>query len=120
VKRKIDLQPAWVQVTLERGEAPTDIIAVLSEAAYLARANSRNAMFVISGMDDKTDARALADALFALKSAGAPPPFKIAFFAVLYEAYELYHFAEQLAPKYGIEAKVFADVDAAKAWLGRP
>jgi hypothetical protein len=35
----------------------------------------------------------------------------------MYPQYAVYHFAEHLAPKYGMQAKVFTDVLDAKIWL---
>lgn len=47
----------------------------------------------------------------------APPPSSLAFVALMYPQYAVYHFAEHLAPSYGMQAKVFADVAGAKIWL---
>ena len=52
-----------------------------------------------------------------MHAAGAPPPSKLAFVALMYPQYEVYHFAEHLAPRYGMQAKVFTDVIEAKIWL---
>jgi hypothetical protein len=117
VERKFLLLPGCVRVLLERGSAAADIVPVLADAILLAKKKRRDGLLVISGLDDPATAASLPDAIHAMRVAGAPPPFKLAFVALMYPQYEVYHFAERLAPKYGMQAKVFADVVEAKIWL---
>lgn len=117
MERKFLLLPGCVHVLLERGRAPSDIVPVLAEAILLAQKEEREGLLVVSGLDDPATAASLSDAIEGMKAAGAPPPCKLAFVACMYPQYEVYHFAEHLAPKYGMQAKVFADVAGAKTWL---
>jgi hypothetical protein len=117
VERKFLLLPGCVRVLLERGSEAADTVPILADAILLAKKKRRDGLLVISGLDDPATAASLADALHAMHAAGAPPPSKLAFVALMYPQYEVYHFAEHLAPRYGMQAKVFADVVDAKIWL---
>ena len=116
MERKFLLLPGCVRVLLTRGSA-ADIVPVLADAVLLAKKKRRDGLLVVSGVDDPATAASLADAFHAMHAAGAPPPSKLAFVALMYPQFAVYHFAEQLAPKYGMQAKVFADVLDAKIWL---
>ncbi len=115
---KLVLLPGCVRVLLERGSAAADIVPILADAVLLAKKERRDGLLVVSGLDDPATAASLSDAVDAMHAAGAPPPSSLAFVALMYPQYEVYHFAEHLAPKYGMQAKVFADVVDAKIWLG--
>jgi len=118
VERKFELLPGIVQVCLEHGEAPADIVPVLSDAARLARERQLQDLLVVSGLDDPATAETVSIALEEIHALGAPPPFKIAFVAYMFPQYSVYHFAERYARKFGIAAKVLASVHDAKDWLG--
>jgi hypothetical protein len=118
VERKFLLLPGCVRVLLERGSEAADIVPVLADAVLLAKKKRRGGLLVISGLDDPVTAASLADAIHAMHAAGAPPPSRLAFVAMMYPQYAVYHFAEHLAPPYGMEAKVFADAFEARIWLG--
>jgi len=117
MERKFQLLPGAVQVLLEGGQAPSDIVPILSEAAILARARHRRDLLVISGLDDPATAEAVSRALDYMHALGAPPS-KIAFVACTLPQYSVYHFAEHYAEKFGIAAKVLVSLRDAKAWLG--
>jgi hypothetical protein len=117
VERKFLLLPGCVRVLLERGSAAADIVPVLADAILLAKKKRRDGLLVISGLDEPATAASLSDAIRAMHAAGAPPPSKLAFVALMYPQYAVYHIAEHLAPRYGMQAKVFADVVEAKMWL---
>lgn len=120
MNRRFLLLPGCVMVSLERGQAPEEIVPVLVEAAALARKEGRDALLVVSGFDDPASAPAVSQAIEAIRQAGAPPPSKIAFVAYLYPQYEAYRLAERFAEKHGMQAKVFVSGLEAKAWLGVP
>jgi hypothetical protein len=117
LERKFLLLPGCVRVSLERGSEAADIVPVLADAILLAKKKRRDGLLVISGLDDPATPASLSDAIDAMHAAGAPPPSKLAFVALMYPQYATYHFAETIAPKYGLQAKVFADVVEAKIWL---
>jgi hypothetical protein len=116
MERKFQLLPGIVQVLLEDGKAPADIVPVLSEAARLARAKRRRGLLVVSGRDDPASAEAVCVALEEMHALGAPS--RIAFVACLLRQYTVYHFAEHYAQRFGIAAKVMVSVRDARDWLG--
>jgi len=118
MERKFQLLPGVVQVNLERGVAPEDIVPVLSDAAQVARDQHLQALLVVSGFGDPATAQAVSKALEEIHAVGALPPFKIAFVAYMLTQYSVYHFAERYAEKFGIDAKVLVSVREAKDWLG--
>jgi len=118
MERKFQLLPGTVQVFLEGGEAPDDIVPVLSDAALIAHTQHLQGLLVVSGLGDPANAAAVSRALEEIHAAGAPPPFKIAFVAYMFPQYSVYHFAEQYAAKFGIDAKVHVSVQDAMNWLG--
>jgi hypothetical protein len=120
VERKFELLPGVVQVSLEHGETPAEIVPVLSDAAEVARAKKLKALLVVSGFGDPATAEAVSLALEEIHNVGAPPAFKIAFVAYTLPQYSVYHFAEHYAEKFGIVAKVLVSVRDAKDWLGMP
>ena len=117
MKRNFQLLPGVVQVSLEHGKTPVDIVPVLSDAAKLARAKQLQELLVVSGLDDPATPQAVSMAIEEIHALGAPP-FKIAFVACMFPQYSVYHFAERYAQKFGIVAKVLASVHDAKDWLG--
>ena len=118
MERRFRLLPGVVQVSLEHGEAPVDIVPVLSEAAKLARAGQLRDLLVVSGLGDPATSQAVSMAIEEIHGLGAPPPFKIAFVACMLPQYNVYHFAEHYAQRFGIMAKVLVSVRDAKEWLG--
>jgi hypothetical protein len=118
MERKFQLLPGIVQVSLEHGETPIEIVPVLSDAAEIARAKALHALLVVSGFDDPATAEAVCLAIEEIHALGASPPFKIAFVAYTFPQYSVYHFAEHYAEKFGISAKVLVSVRDAKEWLG--
>ncbi|HEY3044125.1 MAG TPA: hypothetical protein VGJ39_08870 [Vicinamibacterales bacterium] len=118
MKRKFQLLPGVVQVSLEHGETPVDIVPVLSAAAKLARAKRLRDLLVVSGLDDAATPQAVSMAIEEIHGLGAPPPFKVAFVACMLPQYSAYHFAERYAQRFGIAAKVFVSVRDARNWLG--
>jgi hypothetical protein len=117
MERKFQLLPEIVQVSLEHGETPADIVPVLSDAARIARAREFKALLVVSGFGDPATAEAVSAAIDEIHSLGAPA-FKIAFVAYTFPQYSVYHFAERYAQRFGIIAKVLVSVRDAKDWLG--
>ncbi|HUF80502.1 MAG TPA: hypothetical protein VMN03_05135 [Burkholderiales bacterium] len=115
--RNFLLLPGIVQVALDRGEKPEDIVPVLLDAAILARSKQLQHLLVVSGSDDPATAGAVSLALERMHALGAPPPLKIAFVACTLPQYSVYHFSEHYAPKFGIVAKVLVSVRDAKDWL---
>jgi hypothetical protein len=115
--RKFQLLPGVVQVSLEHGKAPVEIVSVLSDAAKLARAKRLQDLLVVSGLDDPATAKAVSLAIEEIHALGGPP-FKIAFVAYTLPQYSVYHFAERYAERFGIVAKVLVSVPDAKNWLG--
>jgi hypothetical protein len=109
-----------VQVSLENGEAPAEIVPVLSHAAEIARAKELKALLVVSGFGDPATAETVSLAIEEIHAIGAPSPFKIAFVAYTLPQYMVYHFAERYAEKFGIDAKVLVSVRDARDWLGVP
>jgi hypothetical protein len=120
MERKFQLLPGFVQVSLENGEAPAEIVPVLSAAAAMARATQLHDLLVVSGFGDPATAEAVSQAIEEIHALGAQPPFKIAFVAYTLPQYSVYHFAEHYAEKFGILAKVLVSVRDAKDWLGLP
>ena len=116
--RKFQVLPGAVQVYLEHGEAPIDIVPVLSDAARLAREKRLLNLLVVSGLGDPATAEAVSKALEEMHAVDARVPFKIAFVAYMFPQYSVYHFAERYAEKLGIAAKVHVSVRDAKDWLG--
>ena len=106
-----------LQVVLQHGEMPEDIVSVLRDAARLARGKSLGQMLVISGVEDPATAVAVSHAMDGIHDLGAPLPASIAFVACMLPQYSAYHFAERYAERLGISVKVFASVDDAKSWL---
>jgi len=117
MNRKIQVLPDVVQVHLEHGETPEDIVPVLFDAAALARERQLQNLLVVSGLGDPATAQAVAMALDEMRALGAPPP-RIAFVAYLFTQYSVYHFAERYAEKLGIAAKVHVSLRDAMDWLG--
>lgn len=118
MERNFQLLPGAVQVCLERGETPVDIVPVLSAAAEIARAKQLQDLLVVSGLGDPATAESVSMAIEELHARGAPPPFKIAFVAYTLPRYSAYHFAERYAQKFGIAVRVLVSVRDAKDWLG--
>ena len=118
MERRFQLLPEAVQVFLGEGEAPEDIVPVLSDAAALARDNQLRNLLIVSGYGDPADAAAVSRAIEQMHAIGATEPFKVAFVAYLLPQYAVYHFAERYAQKFGIAAKVLVSTREAKQWLG--
>ena len=118
MKRKFKFLQDVMQISLEHGEAPADIVPVLSDAATIARAKELKALLVVSGFGDPATAEAVSLAIEEMHALGASPPLKIAFVAYTFPQYSVYHFAERYAQKFGIAAKVLVSVRDAKDWLG--
>jgi hypothetical protein len=117
MERKFELLPGVLQVLLEQGEDPDDIVPILSEAAKLARTKKLKSLLVISGLGDPANAQAISRAIEQIHATG-PSSLKIAFVACLIPQYSAYHFAERYAQKFGIMAKVLVSTRQAKDWLG--
>jgi hypothetical protein len=117
MNHKVKLLPDVVEVHLEHGEKPADIVAVLFDAAKLAREQQLKSLLVISGVGDPATAEALSLALEEMHALNTPPP-RIAFVAHLLPQYSAYHFAERYAEKFGIVAKVHVSLREARDWLG--
>ena len=117
MERKFLLLPGICQVSLVEGEAPEDIVPVLSDAAKLAREKRLPALLVISGFGDPATAEAVSSAIDRMHALGAQPS-RLAFVAYTLPQYSVYHFAEGYAQKFGIEAKVLVSAKDAKDWLG--
>ena len=117
MKPKFQLLEGVVKVSLEHGNAPVEIVPVLSDAARLAR-TKRHDLLIVSGLDDPATAEAVSMAIDEIHALGAPPPFKIAFVAYTLPQYSVYHFAERYAQRFGIVAKVLVSVRDAMDWLG--
>ena len=120
MERRFELLPGLVKVRLEDGEAPEDIVPILSGAAAMARAQRVESLLVVSGFGDPATATAVSRAIDEIHATGAPPPFRIAFVACMLPQYAAYHFAERYAQRFGIAAKVHLSVGDAKEWLGAP
>jgi arginine repressor len=118
VERKFRLLPAAVQVSLEHGKKPEDIVQILVDAASFARAKALHDLLVVSGIDDPATTAAVSRALDEIHAMGAPQPFRIAFVAYTLPQYSVYHFAERYAHRFGIDAKVLVSVRDAEDWLG--
>jgi hypothetical protein len=118
MERKFQLLPGLVQVSLEHGRTPAEIVPVLSAAAAIARATAQRNLLVVSGYGDPATPEAVSVAIEEIHALGAPRPFKIAFVAYTLPQYSVYHFAEHYAEKFGIVAKVLVSVRDAKDWLG--
>ena len=117
MERRFQLVGGAVQVDLEHGDEPEDIVPVLSEALAFARASASRALLVVSGAGDPATPETVSSALEALHAAGAPGEFRVAFVACTYPQYSTYHFAERYAQRFGIVAKVLVSVRDAKEWL---
>lgn len=117
MKRKFRFFAHIVQVSLEYGDAPEDIVPVLWDAARIARAKELKALLVVSGFGDPATAAAVSSAIDEIHSLGGPA-LKIAFVAYTLPQYSVYHFAERYAEKFGMAAKVLVSVRDAKDWLG--
>ena len=117
MKRKFQVLTEAVEVLLERGEEPEDIVPVLLDAARMARAKQLSGLLVISGYGDPATAAAVSMALEEIHAQVAPPPSRIAFVAYLLGPFSAYHFGERYAQKFGIRAKVLVSVHDARNWL---
>lgn len=117
MKQKVQVLSGVVQVSLEEGEAPEEIVPVLSDAARLAREKDLEALLVVSGFGDPATAEAVSAAIDRIHALGAPP-FRIAFVAYMLPQFSAYHFAEHYAERFGIAAKVLVSIRDAKDWLG--
>jgi hypothetical protein len=115
--RRVRLVARAVEVSLEDGRAPADIVPVLSDAAVLARELRLQQLLIVSGLDDPASAEAVCMALEEIHAVGAPP-FKIAFVAGTLHQYAVYHFAKRYAQRFGIAAKVLVSIRDAQDWLG--
>ncbi len=118
MKRRFRLLPGAVQVSLQHGAAPQEIVPVLADAARLALAKRIHDLLIVSGYDDPATAEAVSMALEQIHAVGASPPFRMAFVACTLPQYSVYHFAESYAQRFGIEAKVLVSLRDAKSWLG--
>jgi len=118
MQRKFTFLPGAMQVTLERGNQPADIVPVLCDAARIAHAKQLANLLVVSGYRDPASAQAVSQALEEMHALGAPPPFQIAFVAYMMPQFSVYHFAERYAKRFGIRAKVLVSVRDARDWLG--
>lgn len=118
MKRKFQVLAGAIQVLLERGEEPEDIVPVLLDAARMARAEQLSALLVVSGDGDPATAAAVSMALEGIQALGAPLPSRIAFVAYLLPQFSVYHFAERYAQRLGIRVKVLVSVRDARDWLG--
>ena len=118
MERRFSLLSGCVQVFLEHGEAPSDVVPVLLDAAAFAREKQCHALLIISGVDDPATAPALCDAILAIGRLKSPMPRRIAFVAYQYPQYDAYHFAAAFAPNHGIEARTFVSEADARGWLG--
>lgn len=114
--RNFKLLPGAVQVFLEGGEDPQDVVPVLADAAGVAREKQIQALLVVSGLGDPATAQSVSAAIEQIHAVGAP--LKIAFVACMYPQYSAYHFAERYARRFGIDAKVLVSINDAKHWLG--
>ena len=120
MERKFELLPGVVQVSLEHGETPAEIVPILSDAAQVARARALRNLIVVSGYGDPANTEAVSMAIEQIHALSPPLPFKIAFVAYTLPQYSVYHFAEHYAEKFGIVAKVLVSVRDARDWLGLP
>jgi hypothetical protein len=117
MNHKVKLLPGVVEVHLEHGEKPSDIVPVLFDAAKLAREQQLQNLLVISGAGDPATAEAVSLALEEMRALDTPPS-RIAFVAHRFPQYSAYHFAERYAEKFGIAAKVHVSLREARDWLG--
>ena len=117
MNRKFQVLPGAVQVYLEHGETPGDIVPVLSDAARLARDKALQNLLVVSGLGDPATAEAVSMALEQMHALDTPPS-KIAFVAYTFPQYSVYHFAQRYAQRLGIAVKVHISLRDAKDWLG--
>lgn len=118
MERRFQLLDGAVQVNLEHGDEPEDIVPVLSEAFALASASECRALLVVSGVADPATPETVSEALEALHAAGAPREFRIAFVAYAFPQYSTYRFAERYAQRFGIVTNVVVSIRDAKEWLG--
>ena len=72
MERKFQLLPEIVQVSLEHGETPADIVPVLSDAARIARSRDFKALLIVSGFGDPATAEAVCAAIEEIHSLGTP------------------------------------------------
>lgn len=119
MKRRFRLLPGVVQVSLQYGAAPQEIVPVLADAARLAVAKRVHDLLVVSGYNDPATAEAVSMALEQIHALGTPR-LRMAFVACTLPQYSVYHFAERYAEKFGIEAKVLVSLRDALDWLGLP
>jgi hypothetical protein len=117
MERNLRVLPGWVQITLEKGEDPADIVPISADATLLAQVKRREGLLVVSGIDDPATAPALVDAIKAMKALGAPPPRLLALVAYMYPQFAAYHFAEGIAAAHGLQAKLFVSARDAQDWL---
>jgi len=118
MERTFGLLTGTLQVSIDHGEEPVEIVRVLSDAAKLARERDLQSLLVISGVDDPVTPTAVSVAIEEIHALGAPPPFRIAFVACMLPQYSAYHYAERYAQRFGILTKVLVSTRDAKSWLG--
>jgi len=118
VQHNFRLLSEALQISLEHGQAPEEIVPVLTDAARFARERKLRDLLVISGAGDPATPGAVCAAMEELHSLGAPPPFRIAFVAGTLPQYTAYRIAERYAGKFGIVAKVLVSAYEAENWLG--
>lgn len=118
MESKFKLLPGAVQISLEHGRSPAEIVPVLLAAARLAREKRLKDLLVVSGLDDPATAETVSRALEQIHALGAPPPTRIAFVAYTLPQYSVYHFAERYAQRFGIAVKVLVSIRDAMDWLG--
>jgi hypothetical protein len=118
MERNFEVLSDVIEVLLERGHAPEDIVPILCEAAHAARREQLHNLLVISGVDDPATPEAVSLALDEIHAAGLPTPPRIAFVACMLPQYAAYHFAEHYAEKLGIAVKVLVSLSDARTWLG--
>lgn len=114
---RFEFSQGALQVTLERGAQPREVVPVMVLAAGTAHDQDLDALIVISGLGDPADATAVCEALDEMVAGSAPPPSRIAFVACTYPQYSVYHFAEGYAARLGFVAKVTVSVREAREWL---
>ena len=118
MKRNFLVLTEALRVSLEDGQAPEEIVPVLSDAARIAREKKLRDLLVISGAGDPATPGAVCAAMEELHALGAPPPFRIAFVAGTLPQYSAYRIAERYAQRFGIVTKVLVSAYEAENWLG--
>src|ERR1051326_1992414 len=108
MEHTFELLTGTLQVSIDHGEQPEEIVQVLSTAARLARARDLQSLLFISGVDDPVTPLSVSVAIEEIHALGAPPPFRIAFVACMLPQYKAYHFAEGYARRFGILTKALA------------